>query len=236
MNDQARPDRRTILKGATVTAAAMTAGPVFGEAAAEPLDDVTSSRGGVVGTPRPRVEGHGKVTGGVRYAADLKLPRAAHGVVVLSTVARGRIRTMDTAAVLKMPGVVGVVDHTNAPKLNPETGNFFGPDGQMQILQNTEIHYSGQPVALVVAETIEQAQAGAKALKVTYEELPHDTEFRVDHPPTPSGDPDLRPGRQRRQPGRGAGRVGRRGRPAVPLAAGNLLRHGTARGDRVVGR
>ncbi len=182
MNDQARPDRRTILKGATVTAAAMTAGPVFGEAAAEPLDDVTSSRGGVVGTPRPRVEGHGKVTGGVRYAADLKLPRAAHGVVVLSTVARGRIRTMDTAAVLKMPGVVGVVDHTNAPKLNPETGNFFGPDGQMQILQNTEIHYSGQPVALVVAETIEQAQAGAKALKVTYEELPHDTEFRVDHP------------------------------------------------------
>jgi len=81
-----------------------------------------------------------------------------------------------------MPGVAGVVDHTNAPKLNPEAGHFFGPDGQLLVLQSTEIHYSGQPVALVVAETLEQAQAAARALKVTYDELPHDTEFRVDHP------------------------------------------------------
>jgi xanthine dehydrogenase YagR molybdenum-binding subunit len=184
MNDPARHDRRTILKGAAVSAAALTAVPTaaLGEAAAEPQGDVTSSRGGVVGTARQRLEGPGKVTGGVRYAADMKVPRTAFGAVVLSTVARGRIRAMETATVLKMPGVVGVVDHTNAPRLNPQAGNFFGPDGQMQMLQNAEIHYSGEPVALVVAETFEQARTAAKALVVTYDELPHDTEFRVDHP------------------------------------------------------
>ncbi|MFD1050539.1 hypothetical protein ACFQ1S_35945, partial [Kibdelosporangium lantanae] len=179
VHEPKRHDRRTILKGATLSAAALPATSVG--ANAEP-SDARSANGGVVGTPRPRLEGQGKVTGGVRYAADVKLPGLVHGVLVLSTVARGRVRTLDTTPVLEMPGVVGVVDHTNAPRLNPKAGHFFGPDGQLLMLQSTEVHYSGQPVALVVAETLEQAQAAAKALTVTYDELPHDTEFRVDHP------------------------------------------------------
>ncbi|MEV4313936.1 xanthine dehydrogenase family protein molybdopterin-binding subunit [Actinocrispum sp. NPDC049592] len=188
MNDPARHGRRTVLKGAAVSAAAVTAIPA--DANAEPAD---ATGGGVVGTARPRLEAQGKVTGGVRYAADVKLPGLVHGALVVSTVVRGRIRTMDTAAVLKMPGVVGVVDHTNAPRLNPQAGHFFGPDGQLQMLQTNEIHYSGEPVALVVAETLEQAQAAAKALKVTYDELPHDTEFRVDHPKRRPGNPIFGP-------------------------------------------
>lgn len=167
----AEPKRRTILKGAAVGAVALTTDPAVAETA-----------NGAIGTARPRLEGQGKVTGGVRYAADEKMHGLVHGVLVLSTVVRGRIRKIDTAAVRNMPSVLGVIDHTNAPRLNPQAGHFFGPDGQLLWLQSDEIHYSGQPIALVVAQTIEQAQAAAKALAVTYDVQPHDTGFSVDHP------------------------------------------------------
>lgn len=135
-----------------------------------------------IGTARPRVEGRGKVTGAVRYAADERLPDQAFGVLVLATVARGRVRAIDAPAVTGMPGVLGVVDHTNAPRLNPSAGHFFGPDGQLLWLQDDVVHYAGQPVALVVAETFEQATAAARALPVTYDEEPHDTDFSAEHP------------------------------------------------------
>ena len=137
---------------------------------------------GAVGTPRPRIEGRAKVTGSARYAADEPRHDLAYGSVVTSTVSRGRIRDIDISAVLSMPGVLGVIDHTNAPRLNPEAGTFFGPHGGLHLLQDDVIPHAGRPVALVVAETLEQAQAAAEALPVTYEEHPHDTEFSADHP------------------------------------------------------
>jgi xanthine dehydrogenase YagR molybdenum-binding subunit len=137
---------------------------------------------GAVGVARPRIEGRAKVTGSARYAADEPVQDLAHGCLVVSTVSRGRIRDIDTPAVLTMPGVLGVLDHRNAPRLNPEAGHFFGPDGGLQLLQDDLIPFAGRPVALVVAETLEQAQAAARALPVTYEEQPHDTDFSADHP------------------------------------------------------
>src|SRR5262245_23060237 len=117
-----------------------------------------------IGTAQPRIEGRAKVTGGARYAADEPMRDLAHGWIVTSTVSRGRIRDIDTSAVKAMPGVLGVIDHTNAPRLNPEAGGFFGPDGGLQLLQDDVIPFAGRPVALVVAETLEQAQAAAEAL------------------------------------------------------------------------
>jgi xanthine dehydrogenase YagR molybdenum-binding subunit len=134
------------------------------------------------GTARPRLEGPVKVTGGARYAADYRMPNLAFGVAVLSSVARGRIRDIDIPAVMSMPGVVGVIDHGNAPRLNPEARGFFGPDGGLRLLQDDAIPYAGWPVALVVAQTLEQAQAAAAALPVAYHEQPHDTTFRASHP------------------------------------------------------
>ncbi len=135
-----------------------------------------------VGTARPRIEGRAKVTGAARYAADEPMRDLAFGVMVVSTVSRGRIIDIDVDAVTGMPGVLGVIDHRNAPKLNPEAGGFFGPDGGLQLLQSEVIPHSGRPVALVVAETLEQAQAAAEALPVSYATEPADTAFSADHP------------------------------------------------------
>jgi xanthine dehydrogenase YagR molybdenum-binding subunit len=147
-------------------------------AIADPPDLTT----GVVGIPRPRIEGRAKVTGTARYAADVPMPDLAFGCVVTSTVSHGRIRDIDASAILHMPGVLGVIDHTNAPRVNREAGNFFGPHGGLHLLQDDEIPHAGRPIALVVAETLEEARAAADALPVTYDEQPHDTAFSADHP------------------------------------------------------
>jgi xanthine dehydrogenase YagR molybdenum-binding subunit len=143
-------------------------------------DSIT--RAGAVGTAHVRLEGREKVTGAARYAADVPFDGLAHGWLVLSTVARGRITAIDTATVLAMPGVLGVLHHGNAPRLNPEAGMFGAPDATLQLLQDDRVPHVGRPVALVVAETAEQARAAADALVVTYDEQPHDIDFSADHP------------------------------------------------------
>ncbi|MFE1315856.1 xanthine dehydrogenase family protein molybdopterin-binding subunit [Streptomyces sp. NPDC058755] len=137
---------------------------------------------GALGVARPRIEGADKVTGRVRYAADQPMSDLAHGWVVTSTVSRGRIRDIDTSAALAMPGVLGVIDHRTAPRLNPRAAGLYGPDDGLQLLQDEVIAHAGRPVALVVAETPEQARAAALALSVSYDEEPHDTDFSLDHP------------------------------------------------------
>jgi xanthine dehydrogenase YagR molybdenum-binding subunit len=134
-----------------------------------------------VGTPHARVEGRAKVTGEARYAGDIPFAELAHGWLVLSTVARGRIRSIDTGPVLAMSGVLSVLHHENAPRLTPGVG-LMGPDPSTLLLQDDRVPYRGWPVALVVAETSEQARAAAEALVVTYDEEPHDVVFAADHP------------------------------------------------------
>ncbi|WPP33540.1 xanthine dehydrogenase family protein molybdopterin-binding subunit [Streptomyces sp. CL7] len=139
---------------------------------------------GLIGTAHTRVEGRDKVTGAARYGGDIPFAGLAHGMLVLSTVARGRIRSVGTGPVLAMPGVLTVLHHGNAPRLNSEYVGMLGipPDPTAVVFQHDRVPHAGWPVALVVAETPEQARAAADALVVRYEEEPHDVALSADRP------------------------------------------------------
>ncbi|MFG3249788.1 xanthine dehydrogenase family protein molybdopterin-binding subunit [Streptomyces sp. NPDC048187] len=143
----------------------------------------TTARG-AVGTAYPRVEGRDKVTGAARYAGEIPFADLAHGWLVLSTVARGRIRAVDTEPVLAMPGVLAVLHHGNAPRLDTDYVGLLGiaPDPTAALFQNDRVPHVGWPVALVVAGTSEQAREAAEALVVSYDEEPHDTTLTAGHP------------------------------------------------------
>ncbi|MDX2593107.1 MULTISPECIES: xanthine dehydrogenase family protein molybdopterin-binding subunit [Streptomyces] len=137
-----------------------------------------------VGTGHTRVEGRDKVTGAARYAGEIPFADLAHGWLVLSTVARGRITALDTEPVLAMPGVLAVLDHRNAPRVDTDYIGLLGtrPDPTCAAFQHDRVPYLGWPVALVVAETSEQAREAAESLVVHYEQEPHDVDFTGDHP------------------------------------------------------
>ncbi|GAA2253250.1 xanthine dehydrogenase family protein molybdopterin-binding subunit [Streptomyces atrovirens] len=139
---------------------------------------------GAVGTAHTRVEGRDKVTGAARYAGEIPFADLAHGWLVLSTVARGRILSVDTGPVLGMPGVLTVLHHGNAPRLDIDYVGMLGvpPDPTAAVFQNDRVPYAGWPVALVVAETSEQAREAAERLVVTYEQEPHDVTLSGDRP------------------------------------------------------
>src|SRR5436305_14469827 len=127
-----------------------------------------------VGTPMSRVDGRLKVTGGARYAAEFQVKDVAYGVLVLSTVAKGRVTKIDPAAAEKSPGVLAVITHRNAGKVvlpdkakamvDPKVGRPLQP------LQDDQVHYHGQPIAVVVADTFERATHAATLLRATYSE------------------------------------------------------------------
>lgn len=127
----------------------------------------------VVGKPVDRVDGRLKVTGAAHYSAEIPLENIAHGVLVKSTIAKGRITNIDTTVAEKAPGVLAVITHLNAPKLN----NFEGenqpqgkPGEKLIPLQSDQIHYDGQNIGIVIAQTYEQARYAASLVQVTYNE------------------------------------------------------------------
>jgi xanthine dehydrogenase YagR molybdenum-binding subunit len=130
-----------------------------------------------IGRPVERVDGRLKVTGGARYAAEFKVANLTHGVLVMSTIANGRIRSIDTKTALDAPGVLEVITHSNAPRLRfperPQTNDdFVAPvfGRSLPVLQDATIYFSGQPIAVVVAETLEQAEHAATLVRVVYDE------------------------------------------------------------------
>ncbi|MFC9427590.1 xanthine dehydrogenase family protein molybdopterin-binding subunit [Streptomyces sp. NPDC056987] len=144
----------------------------------------TATRTGSVGTGHIRVEGRDKVTGAARYAGEIPFAGLAHGWLVLSTVARGRVRDIVTEPVLRMPGVLAVLDHRNAPRLHTDYAGLLGtsPDPTCAVFQHDRVPHRGWPVALVVARTPEEAREAADALVVHYEPQPHDIDFGADRP------------------------------------------------------
>src|SRR3954468_3625821 len=134
-----------------------------------------------VGTPMSRVDGRLKVTGGARYAAEFQVRDVAYGVLVLSTIARGRVTKIDTAAAEKAPGVLAVITHRNAGKVvlpekakalvDPKVGRPLQP------FQDNEVHYHGQPIAVVVADTFERAIHAATLVRASYDESKAVLEF-----------------------------------------------------------
>jgi xanthine dehydrogenase YagR molybdenum-binding subunit len=124
-----------------------------------------------IGQPISRVDGRAKVTGQATYAAEFKTANVAHAAVVRSTVARGRIARIDAAAAQAAPGVIAVLTHSNAPRLpyRPHKGNPDPVVGErLHVLQDAVINHQGQPVALVIAQTLEQAQHAATLVRVQY--------------------------------------------------------------------
>lgn len=127
-----------------------------------------------------RVDGRAKVTGKATYIAEFRFPDLAYGYLVQSTIARGKIREIDTAEAEKQPGVVRILTHKNAPKLaSQQPDEEFGVRSRPFFALTTDtILFSGQPIALVVADTFEQARYAASMVKVTYDEQPPSTDLR----------------------------------------------------------
>jgi xanthine dehydrogenase YagR molybdenum-binding subunit len=127
----------------------------------------------VLGQEVQRVDATTKVSGRADYTADVFLDRLCHAVLAASTIAHGRVSTIDTSVAETMPGVQAVLTHLNLPNLARQpiwdivrvTGMSFAP------MQTDIVHYAGQPVAIVVADTLEQAQAAAQQLHIDYEQF-----------------------------------------------------------------
>jgi xanthine dehydrogenase YagR molybdenum-binding subunit len=125
----------------------------------------------LVGQPLNRTDGHAKVTGAARYAAEHDLAGLVHAVIVTSTIARGRITAIDSTAAEKMRGVLLAMTHLNAPALpdKGQAGAAEPPSGRvLNLLQDDEVRYNNQPVAVVVADTLDHARDAARALRIAY--------------------------------------------------------------------
>jgi len=126
------------------------------------------------GAPLNRLDGVQKVTGAAKYAYEYPVDHVTYVFPVQSTIAKGRVVSIDTSAARALPGVIAVLSHENAPQLAPVN------DAKLAVFQSEAIAYRGQFVAAVVAETLEMARQAAELVVVRYEEQPHDVELRAD--------------------------------------------------------
>lgn len=122
----------------------------------------------IIGEPLDRKDGRLKVTGRAHYAAEMAVPGVVHAELVESTISAGTILAIDTDAAKGMPGVLAIMTPDNAPRLKqvkPAMQLVPGP-----ALQDKAVSYNGQNIALVIAETLEQAQAAAAKVRVRYQQ------------------------------------------------------------------
>ncbi len=130
-----------------------------------------------------RKDGVQKVTGTASYASDVRLPHMAYAALALSTVPSGRLRNLDPGSTLSMPGVIAVISHLNAPRLKPpgslETGGEFAE--HFFPLQEPDIFFWGQFIAIVVADTLERAEEAAGKLRADYDPATFEVD-REGHP------------------------------------------------------
>ena len=140
----------------------------------------------LLGKPIDRVDGRLKVTGTATYAAEFPVSNLAYGVTVNSTITKGRVKNIDVQLAKKMPGVIGVMTSENAMMLHfpqgsdPGAGKFAEKD--LLPLQSDRIFYGGQDIAVVVAETLEQAEQAAATIKVEYDVQPAVIGFEKNFP------------------------------------------------------
>jgi xanthine dehydrogenase YagR molybdenum-binding subunit len=135
----------------------------------------------ILGIPISRVDGRAKVTGAAKYAAEYNVPGLAHGFVVTSDIAKGRIARIDFTGALAVAGVIAVFTHANRPKMPAAHGKYgdeVAPAGKpFRPLYDDRIYFSFQPIALVVAEEPEIARFAASLVRVKYKEEAHETDF-----------------------------------------------------------
>ena len=157
-----RPDRETVLElGEMIVAVRLPA---------EAVRFASVRHGSNIGQPLTRRDGVLKVTGKAKYAADHHPSGMLYAVLAVSTIARGRVVFLDVAAAKALPGVVEVITPANRPALAQDPDEKSNPlMFRLDLLQNDRVRYAGQPIAVVVAETLEAATEGAALLAPRYE-------------------------------------------------------------------
>ncbi len=136
---------------------------------------------GVIGKPLDRPDGPAKTTGTAKYAAEYTIDGCVEGVLVTAAIAKGEVTAIDEGSVLSLPGVIAVISDDRMIA-RPAQGGA----GKSPIRNVRQVAYRGQPIALVVAETFEQARHAAKHLRVAYREDddglldPHDSDAPVE--------------------------------------------------------
>lgn len=120
----------------------------------------------IIGQPIDRLDGRLKVTGRAKYAAEFDVPGVVHAVLVQSTIGEGEITAIDAAAAQSMPGVLAIITPQNAPKLAMKGGTQ--QTVRAPLLQNMNIVFNGQHVAVVVADTLERASDAASRVRLQY--------------------------------------------------------------------
>jgi xanthine dehydrogenase YagR molybdenum-binding subunit len=146
-------------------------------------DPLIQHKHGFIGAPVSRLDGKLKVTGGAPFAAEFPIANMVYAALVYATIPKGRIKALETAEAETAPGVVLVLTHKNAPKLNPtpifnSQPKAAGPS-DLPILQDDRIHWNGETIAVVLAETEEQADFAKSLIRATYEVEDATTAFDV---------------------------------------------------------
>jgi xanthine dehydrogenase YagR molybdenum-binding subunit len=144
-------------------------------------DPLIRQKHGLIGTPVSRLDGPHKVSGTARFAAEFPMEGMVYAALRYSTVARGRVNTLDTTAAEAAPGVVLVMTHQNAPPMKTPPAFMSSAKAasgdDLPIMQDDEIHWNGQPIAVVLAETQEQADYAQSLIHVAYKPGPAVTAF-----------------------------------------------------------
>ncbi|PWS29962.1 xanthine dehydrogenase family protein molybdopterin-binding subunit [Pedobacter paludis] len=137
----------------------------------------------LIGQPISRLEGHLKVTGAAKYAGEYNVSDLLYGYVVNSTITKGKIISMNSDEIKKIPGIIEIFTHENRPSLawfDMQYSDMDAPPGSpFRPLHKPEIKYNGQPIALIVAETFELARYAASLLKAVYKEEKFSTHLQA---------------------------------------------------------
>ena len=144
-------------------------------------DRLITHKHGLIGAPVTRIDGPLKVKGAAPFSAEFPLQEMLYAAVAFSTIAKGSITSLDTAAAEAASGVKLVMTWKNAPKLKPtplfnSSPKAAGPS-DLPIMQNSSIHWNGEAIALVLADTQEQADYAKSLIRATYQEEPAVTDF-----------------------------------------------------------
>jgi xanthine dehydrogenase YagR molybdenum-binding subunit len=143
-----------------------------------------------IGAPINRTDAWAKVSGQARYSAEHPVEGLVHAVLVTSTIPSGRVLRIDDQAAREVPGLLLVMTPQNVMRLPEKTkdGKIQPPVGRrLTLLQEDDVYYNNQPIAVVVADTLEHARDAAARLRVEYEHKPAQLDFDVArqslHPP-----------------------------------------------------
>ncbi len=132
-----------------------------------------------------RVDGADKTNGKAKYTAEYQLPNLAYGVFVTSNIAKGTIKELDISKAIAAPGVLDVIYYANCPAVpgyNPNASERPKNVNEWRghkVLYDNKVRFFGQPIALIVADSFENANAAIRLVKTVYDKEEHETNFDV---------------------------------------------------------